>query len=173
MPKGGYRRGSGAKPIGDQPKSKINITLDADLLNQINELCRQGSRSQFIETLIKKAMTYPKICNITPDEYETKVIIFDVSRNSPMMGTKVDIPTYSVGLSEKVGEVLGLLKRYSRGDSNPDFKEQLRAELGDVIANAVLVGYSFGISFEDILQKNVEKLEAIKNGTCMGTGSDR
>lgn len=172
MPKGGYRKGSGAKPIGDRPKSKINITLDADLLNQINELCHQGSRSQFIETLIKKAMTYTK-SNITPDEYETKVIIFDVSRNSPMMGTKRSIPTYSVGLSEKVGEVLGLLERHFKGDSNPDFKKQLTAELGDVIANAVLVGYSFGISFEDILQKNVEKLEAIKNGTHMGTGSDR
>lgn len=172
MPKGGYRKGSGAKPIGDRPKSKINITLDADLLNQINELCHQGSRSQFIETLIKKAMTYPKICNITPDEYETKIL--NVSRNYPMFGTEQSIPTYSAGLGEEVGEVLGLLKRYFRGDSNPDFKKQLTAELGDVIAYAVLVGYSFGISFEDILQKNVEKLEArIKNGTHMGTGSDR
>ena len=56
MPKGGYRKGSGSKPIGDRPKSKINITLDADLLNQINKLCHQGGRSQFIETLIRKAI---------------------------------------------------------------------------------------------------------------------
>ena len=50
MPKGGYRKGSGAKPIGDRPKLKINITLDADLLNQINELCRQGSALVVIDS---------------------------------------------------------------------------------------------------------------------------
>lgn len=53
MPKwGGRRKGAGAKPTSDRPKTKINITIDADLLEKIDSLCGKGERSSFIERLL-------------------------------------------------------------------------------------------------------------------------
>lgn len=50
--KGGRRENAGAKPVGDRAKSKINITIDSDLLEKIDSLCKKGERSQFIEKLL-------------------------------------------------------------------------------------------------------------------------
>ncbi len=53
---GGRREGAGAKPLGDRPKTKINITIDADLLEKIDSLCERGERSRFIEKLLIQAL---------------------------------------------------------------------------------------------------------------------
>lgn len=53
---GGRRKGAGVKPISDCPKVKINITIDADLLEKINSLCKRGERSKFIEKLLIESL---------------------------------------------------------------------------------------------------------------------
>lgn len=54
MPKGGKRQGAGRKPIGTAPKTKINITVDCDLLRCIDAL--SDNRSQWIEAAIRQAI---------------------------------------------------------------------------------------------------------------------
>lgn len=54
--KGGRRENAGAKPVGDRAKSKINITIDSDLLEKIDSLCKKGERSSFIERLLIMAI---------------------------------------------------------------------------------------------------------------------
>ena len=120
-------------------------------------------------------MTYPKICKITPEEYQETII--EVSKSYPIFGTDKALPTYSVGLGEECGEVLGLLKRYFRGDdsvNSPEFKQKLTKELGDITAYLVLVAHTFDIGFEDVLIANVDKLkDRVSRNTHVGTGDER
>lgn len=44
---GGRREGAGRKPKGDRPKTKINITIDPDLLEWVDFLT--DNRSELIE----------------------------------------------------------------------------------------------------------------------------
>ncbi|MCC5662083.1 nucleoside triphosphate pyrophosphohydrolase family protein [Nostoc sp. XA010] len=117
-------------------------------------------------------MSYPKICQITPGEYQDEII--KISKHYSIFGTEKALPTYSSGLSEEVGEVMGIIKWYFRGDEKPEnFKENLTKELGDVTAYLVLIAKEFDINFEDILTMNIEKLQNInKNNTLLGGGSD-
>jgi NTP pyrophosphatase (non-canonical NTP hydrolase) len=120
-------------------------------------------------------MTYPKICKLTPEEYQDAIL--QISMQYPIFNTDKALPTYSLGLGEEAGEVLGLLKRHFRGDqsaSDPEFKVKLARELGDVAAYLVLVAHCFGIDFEDVLVANVEKLkDRLARNSHLGTGDDR
>ncbi|MEW5859800.1 MAG: hypothetical protein AB1861_20845 [Cyanobacteriota bacterium] len=58
MAQGGKREGAGRKPKGDRPKAKINITIDADLLEWMDS--QSDNRSELIEEALltkKKAIT--------------------------------------------------------------------------------------------------------------------
>jgi NTP pyrophosphatase (non-canonical NTP hydrolase) len=120
-------------------------------------------------------MSYPKICAITPEEYQDAIL--EVSKHYPIFGTEKALPTYSLGLGEETGEVLGLLKRYFRGDdsvNSPEFKQKLTKELGDITAYLVLVAHTFDIDFEDVLMANIAKLkDRVDRNTHVGTGDDR
>jgi NTP pyrophosphatase (non-canonical NTP hydrolase) len=121
-------------------------------------------------------MTYPKMCNLTPSEYQDAIL--KISSQYPIWGTDKALPTYSLGLGEEAGEVLGLLKRHFRGDesgeSGDEFKVKLTRELGDVAAYLVLVGHCFGIDFEDVLVANIDKLkDRVTRNSHLGTGDDR
>jgi NTP pyrophosphatase (non-canonical NTP hydrolase) len=120
-------------------------------------------------------MTYPKMCKITPEEYQDAIL--EISKHYPIFNTDKALPTYSLGLGEEAGEVLGLLKRHFRGDESTngtDFKVKLTRELGDVTAYLVLVAHCFGIDFEDVLVANIEKLkDRLTRNSQLGTGDDR
>ncbi|MFN9561051.1 MAG: nucleoside triphosphate pyrophosphohydrolase family protein [Dolichospermum sp.] len=120
-------------------------------------------------------MTYPKMCKITPEEYQDAIL--EISKQYPIWGSDKALPTYSLGLGEEAGEVLGLLKRHFRGDESvtgPEFKVKLTRELGDVTAYLVLVGHCFGIDFEDVLTANIDKLkDRLARNSHIGAGDDR
>ncbi len=113
------------------------------------------------------------MCNLTPSEYQDAIL--EISKHYPIWGSDKALPTYSLGLGEEAGEVLGLLKRHFRGDeSGQEFKNKLTRELGDVTAYLVLIAYSFGIDFEDVLATNIDKLkDRLARNSHIGTGDDR
>ena len=81
--------------------------------------------------------------------------------------------SYALGLSGEVGEVSEILKRYFREGKEPDL-DNLKKELGDVVAYVCLLCSYYGINFEDVLLGNIQKLEERKmRGTLHGNGSDR
>lgn len=118
-------------------------------------------------------MTYPKMAKLTPEEYQDAIL--QISKHYPIWGTDKALPTYSLGLGEEAGEVLGLLKRHFRGDeTGEEFKAKLTRELGDVTAYLVLIAHCFGIDFEDVLVANIDKLkDRLARNTHLGTGDDR
>lgn len=86
--------------------------------------------------------------------YQSQIV--EISKNYSIFGTPEAIKVYGLGLSEEVGEVLGLLKRYYRGDAYEkeecgEFKWKLCKELGDVTAYLTLVLHSFELKFEYLL----------------------
>ena len=84
--------------------------------------------------------------------YQSQIV--ELSRNYSIFGTPEAIKVYGLGLCEEVGEVLGLLKRYYRGDAYEkeecgEFKYKLCKELGDVTAYLALVLETFGFEFNN------------------------
>jgi NTP pyrophosphatase (non-canonical NTP hydrolase) len=78
-----------------------------------------------------------------------------------------------IGLTEELGEVASLVKRYLR-DGTPISKDKLKAELGDVTFYTVAFGNCFDISLTDIINSNVEKLNSrAARGKIKGSGDNR
>jgi NTP pyrophosphatase (non-canonical NTP hydrolase) len=86
--------------------------------------------------------------------YQSQIV--ELSKNYSIFGTPEAIKVYGLGLCEEVGEVVGLLKRYYRGDAYEkeecgEFKWKLCKELGDVTAYLTLVLDSFDLNFEYLI----------------------
>lgn len=78
----------------------------------------------------------------------------------------------SLGLAGETGEVMELLKKRLR-DGKYD-QQNLKKELGDMLYYWCKVGAYFGITPEEIMQTNVEKLTSrALRGVMRGSGDDR
>lgn len=79
----------------------------------------------------------------------------------------------TLGLVGEAGEVAEKVKKIFR-DGNSADKDQIKKELGDVLFYVTALGGYFGITLEDILTHNVNKLEDRKNrGVLRGEGDNR
>ena len=69
--------------------------------------------------------------------------------------------TASVGMSAEAGEFTEIVKKmvFQGKPWNKDNREHLIIELGDIIWYATNACMALGISFEDVVARNVEKLE--------------
>lgn len=82
------------------------------------------------------------------------------------------IATMSIGFTEKVGSVMGILKRFFR-DSTFD-KAKLTLELGDALYYWTMICNRYGISPSEVIDGNIKKLmDRLKRGVIKGTGDNR
>lgn len=70
-----------------------------------------------------------------------------------------ELAVMSLGLPGEVGEVIEHIKKEIRGDGPLD-REKLKLELGDVQHYLCRIARRYGISMQEILAGNVEKIEA-------------
>lgn len=95
-----------------------------------------------------------------------------------------DLATYPVeneldylvnGLASEAGEVAGKLAKYYRGDfGNLELKVYIAKELGDVLWMVVRLADHFGLTVEDLIFGNMEKLkDRLDRGVLQGNGDDR
>jgi NTP pyrophosphatase (non-canonical NTP hydrolase) len=70
-----------------------------------------------------------------------------------------DLAIMTLGLCGEAGEVSEPIKKQIRGDGPLD-REKLLLELGDVVHYACAIADHFDINMEDVLSKNVAKIEA-------------
>jgi NTP pyrophosphatase (non-canonical NTP hydrolase) len=83
-----------------------------------------------------------------------------------------DLYVMSTGTAGEAGEVMEKLKKYVR-DKTLD-KETLKLELGDVLYYLSRIASQFGMTFQEVMEANVEKINSRKQrGTMRGSGDNR
>lgn len=82
-----------------------------------------------------------------------------------------------LGLCSEVGELQGKYKkllRDSNGLSTPQFREQMAAELGDVLWYVSNLASDLGFELEWVAQQNLDKLNSrMARGVIQGSGDNR
>lgn len=96
----------------------------------------------------------------------------------PGAGTGGELALAYVGLGlGEAGEVQGKIKKVIRDDHGvlgPTKRDQIAAELGDVLWYIARAASELGVSLEDIAQANLEKLASrAERGVLGGSGDDR
>lgn len=125
-----------------------------ELKNSVNELSNAIMEfGDFFEELINKTESYTDLAlkTLNKDVFEQKDLILNAS----------------LGLSGEVGEVNDIIKKYMyHGHKlDDDMKEKIILELGDVCWYVALMAWAIDkTKFEDVLNKNIEKLEKRYHG---------
>jgi len=93
----------------------------------------------------------------------------------PAIGHAVIYPT--LGLVNEAGEVAGKIKKVFRdkdGEINPETRDALKAELGDVLWYMAQVATELNLSLDDIAEANIAKLmDRLERGKIKGDGDNR
>lgn len=125
-----------------------------ELKNSMNELSNAIMEfGDFFEEWIKQIESYTDLAlkTLNKDVFEQKDLILNAS----------------LGLSGEVGEVNDIIKKYMyHGHKlDDDTKEKIILELGDVCWYVALMAWAIDkTKFEDVLNKNIEKLEKRYHG---------
>ena len=125
-----------------------------ELKNSMNELSNAIMEfGDFFEEWIKQTESYTDLAlkTLNKDVFEQKDLILNAS----------------LGLSGEVGEVNDIIKKYMYHGHNldDDTKEKIILELGDVCWYVALMAWAIDkTKFEDVLNKNIAKLEKRYHG---------
>ncbi len=110
---------------------------------------------------------------MTFDEYQEKALTTAIFNKDPLM----DKTIWAMGISGEAGEVLEKWKKivaYKDGVISDDDKAEIKKELGDVVWYIALMAHSLGLSFDEVMKLNVEKLASRKaRGVQKGAGDNR
>jgi NTP pyrophosphatase (non-canonical NTP hydrolase) len=110
---------------------------------------------------------------MTFDEYQKQALTTAIHNPDPLM----DKTIWAMGISGEAGEVLEKWKKivaYKDGKISDEDLKELAKELGDVVWYIALLAHSLGLSLDDIMQNNLQKLADRKNrGVQKGAGDNR
>ena len=99
---------------------------------------------------------------VTSDESKDFLALSDRLVELDKKGANIErLVTAGVGLNAEAGEFLEIVKKmvFQGKPWNKDNREHLIIEFGDIIWYATNACMALGISFEDVVARNVEKLE--------------
>jgi NTP pyrophosphatase (non-canonical NTP hydrolase) len=110
---------------------------------------------------------------MTFDEYQKQALTTAITNPDPLM----DKTIWAMGVSGEAGEVIEKWKKivaYKDGKISDEDLAELGKELGDVVWYIAVLADSLGLSFDDIMQKNLAKLASRKErGVTKGKGDNR
>ena len=110
---------------------------------------------------------------MTFDEYQKRALTTAIYNSDPLM----DKTIWVMGVAGEAGEVLEKWKKivaYKDGVVSEEDKAELGKELGDVVWYIAVMAEQLGLSFDDIMQKNLDKLMSRKErGAIKGAGDNR
>lgn len=106
-------------------------------------------------------------------DYDSFVERLWVEGRKELTPNEIDLVRASIALAEEAGEHAGKVKRLLRGDGDMDVDAAI-SELGDCLFYLTKLAHLYGVTFEDIIEDNVDKLSDRKErGLVRGTGDDR
>lgn len=93
------------------------------------------------------------------------------------VGTLMDKTIWVMGVAGEAGEVVEKWKKmvaYNKGEITQEFVDDMKKELGDIVWYIAVLADSLGLTFEEIMQLNVKKLQdRQKRGVIKGAGDNR
>lgn len=113
---------------------------------------------------------------MTLDEYQ-KHALTTAYTDPQYTDTLMDKTIWVMGIAGEAGEVVEKWKKivaYKEGEISEEDKLQLKKELGDVVWYVAVLANSLGMSFEEVMQHNVQKLaDRAKRNVIKGKGDNR
>jgi NTP pyrophosphatase (non-canonical NTP hydrolase) len=110
---------------------------------------------------------------MTFDEYQKLALTTAITNPDPLM----DKTIWAMGVAGEAGEVVEKWKKivaYKDGKLSEEDKEDFKKELGDVIWYVAVMANSLGMSFDEVMEINVQKLhDRKKRGVIKGAGDNR
>jgi len=110
---------------------------------------------------------------MTFDEYQKQALTTAVHHPNPEM----DKTIFALGVAGEAGEVVEKWKKiiaYREGKITDEDVAELAKELGDVVWYIAVFAHELGLSFDDIMQRNVDKLASRKDRNVIkGQGDNR
>jgi NTP pyrophosphatase (non-canonical NTP hydrolase) len=110
---------------------------------------------------------------MTFDEYQKQALTTAHNSYEPLMQQTI----WAMGIAGEAGEVIEKWKKvvaYKEGKISDDDVADLAKELGDVVWYIAVMADSLGLSFDDVMQRNVKKLQDRKQRDVIkGAGDNR
>lgn len=113
---------------------------------------------------------------MTFDEYQ-KQALTTAYTDPTYVDTLMDKTIWAMGVAGEAGEVVEKWKKivaYKEGKVSSEDLADLKKELGDVVWYIAVMAHSLGLSLEEVMQLNVQKLvDRKKRGVIKGKGDNR
>jgi NTP pyrophosphatase (non-canonical NTP hydrolase) len=110
---------------------------------------------------------------MTFDDYQKQALTTLVTHPDEQMHKTI----LAMGVAGEAGEVLEKWKKivaYKAGVITEDEKRELGKELADVVWYIAVLAHELGLSFDELMQQNLEKLASRKaRNTIKGAGDNR
>lgn len=110
---------------------------------------------------------------MTFDEYQKQALTTAENNYDPLMAKTI----WAMGVAGEAGEVVEKWKKivaYKEGKVSDDDLAELAKELGDVVWYIAVMANSLDLSFDDVMQRNVKKLQdRQKRNVIKGAGDNR
>lgn len=110
---------------------------------------------------------------MTFDEYQKQALTTAIFNPDPLM----DKTIWAMGIAGEAGEVIEKWKKivaYREGVVTDEDIAEIAKELGDVVWYLAVLAHSLGLSFDDIMERNIQKLQDRKRrGVTKGQGDNR
>ena len=110
---------------------------------------------------------------MTFDDYQQQALKTAVPHVDPLMEKTI----WAMGVAGEAGEVVEKWKKivaYKAGEVNDQDLAELAKELGDVVWYIAVLAHALGLSFDDVMQRNVAKLaDRQKRNIIKGAGDNR
>ena len=110
---------------------------------------------------------------MTFDEYQKQALTTAKNHYDPLMEKTI----WAMGVAGEAGEVVEKWKKivaYKDGKVSEEDLGELAKELGDVVWYIAVLAHTLGLSLEDVMQRNVVKLQDRKQrGVITGQGDNR
>jgi NTP pyrophosphatase (non-canonical NTP hydrolase) len=110
---------------------------------------------------------------MTFDDYQQKALVTAVNSYDPLMAKTI----WAMGVAGEAGEVVEKWKKivaYKDGQISQEDKDELAKELGDVVWYIAVMADSLGLSFDDVMERNIRKLaDRQKRDVIKGKGDNR
>ena len=110
---------------------------------------------------------------MTFDEYQKQALVTAYNTHEPLMEKTI----WAMGVAGEAGEVVEKWKKivaYKEGVISEEDLAELAKELGDVVWYIAVLAHSLGLSFDDVMQRNLEKLKSRQaRNVIKGAGDNR